>query len=119
VEVDSRPKKDPTILTALETAVEPETAGGPTGEQKWVRSSLRRLSARPAESGHAASPPAVGRLLRALDYALHVNAKRRESGAARPERDGQFRHIMQQRRAFEEAGLPRISVDTWTPRRRS
>ena len=52
----------------------PETAGDPMSEQKWVRSSLRTLSARLCATGHAVSPPTVGRLLKALDYALHVNA---------------------------------------------
>lgn len=92
--------------------VEPETAGDPTSEQKWVRSSLRQLSARLTEVGHAVSPPTVGRLLKGLDYALHVNAKKREAGAAHPEREAQFAHIAEQRQAFAEGGLPIISVDT-------
>ena len=44
-----------------------------------MRSSLRHLSGRLAEQGHAASPPTVGRLLRKLGYALHVNRKKREA----------------------------------------
>jgi len=92
--------------------VEPETAGDPSSEQKWVRSSLRQLSGRLAGAGHAASPPTVARLLRTLDYALHVNAKQREARANHPERDRQFGYIDRQRAAFEQAGLPQISVDT-------
>ena len=92
--------------------VEPETAGDPTSEQKWVRSSLRHLSTRLAEVGHAVSPPTVGRLLKGLDYALHVNAKKREATDAHPERAAQFGHIAEQRDAFAQAGLPIISVDT-------
>ena len=64
----------------------PETAGDPQREQKWVRSSLRHLSARLRAGGHAASPPTVGRLLKSQDYALHVNAKKREARAAHPQR---------------------------------
>lgn len=47
-----------------------------------------------------------------MDYSLHVNAKQRGARANHPERDTQFRSIQQQRRAFEQAGLPLISVDT-------
>jgi DDE family transposase len=73
---------------------------------------LRQLSGRLAGVGHAASPPTVARLLRRLDYSLHVNAKQREARANHPERDTQFRYLDQQRAAFEQAGLPLISVDT-------
>jgi hypothetical protein len=96
----------------LQELVEPETAGEPTREQKWVRSSLRQLSARLSDRGHAASPPTVARLLGALDYALHVNAKKREAGAMHPDRAVQFTTITEQRQAFAAAGQPVISVDT-------
>jgi len=96
----------------LERAVEPETAGDPMNGQRWVRSSLRSLSRRLGEAGHAASPPTVGRLLGKLGYALHVNAKKLEASAAHPERDAQFAYIAARRGAFGAAGLPIISVDT-------
>jgi hypothetical protein len=99
-------------MTVLQELVEPETAGEPTSEQKWVRSSLRQVSTRLGERGHAASPPTVGRLLRGLDYALHVNAKKREAGATHPDREAQFTAIAAQRATFAAAGLPVISVDT-------
>ncbi len=90
----------------------PETAGDPMSDQKWVRSSLRTVSARLREAGHAVSPPTVGRLLKTLDYALHVNAKKIEARASHPDRAIQFGHIADQRQAFMEAGLPVVSVDT-------
>ncbi len=90
----------------------PETAGDPMSDQKWVRGSLRTMSARLREAGHTASPPTVGRLLKTLKYALHVNAKKVEARAGHPERDAQFAHIADQRQAFVEAGLPIVSVDT-------
>jgi hypothetical protein len=92
--------------------VEPETAGDPMSEQKWVRSSLRTLSRRLTEAGHAVSHQTVGRLLKRLKYALHVNAKRVEARAQHPDRDDQFAYIAAQREAFQAAGLPIISVDT-------
>lgn len=77
-----------------------------------MRSSLRQVSRRLASAGHAASPPTVARLLRSLQFSLHVNAKQREARAGHPDRERQFQTIDQQRQAFEQAGLPRISVDT-------
>jgi hypothetical protein len=99
-------------MTALEALVEPETAGDPMSEQKWVRSSLRRLSRRLREAGHPASAPTVGRLLADRGYALHVNAKQVEARGAHPERDTQFTYISAQRQRFRAAGQPIISVDT-------
>jgi len=81
-------------------------------EQKWVRSSLRNLSARLRAAGHVASPPTVGRLLRGLDYALHVNAKRIEARGNHPDRAAQFAHIEEQRQVFAAKGAPIISVDS-------
>jgi hypothetical protein len=39
------------------------------------------LSVKLEAAGHAVSPPTVGRLLRKLDYSLHVNAKKIAVGA--------------------------------------
>ena len=96
----------------LQEIVAPETAGAPTSEQKWVRSSLRTLSGRLHEAGHAVSPPTVGRLLKKLGYALHVNAKKIEARSSHPDRSAQFDYIAQQRQEFADAGQPIISVDT-------
>jgi hypothetical protein len=92
--------------------VEPETAGEPMSAQKWTRRSLRQLSGRLAEAGCAVSHQTVGRLLGGLDYALQVNAKKREAGEGHPDRGAQFDYIAQQRQAFAAAGRPVISVDT-------
>jgi len=100
------------ILSVLEELVVPETAGDPMTAQKWVRSSLRTLSSKLEAAGHAISPPTVGRLLRKLDYSLHVNAKKNEAASGHPDRDQQFNYIAVQRAAFTVAGLPTISCDT-------
>jgi hypothetical protein len=105
-------KKDPTIETDLLALVESETAGDPTTEQKWVRSSLRRLSERLQPAGHCASPPTVSRLLKKHRYSLKVNVKQKEAGVQPPQRDEQFRYIERQKQAFQAAGCPIISVDT-------
>ena len=79
-------------------------------EQKWVRSSLRHLSAQLAPA-HSLSHTTVGRLLEQLDYSLKVNVKRL-TGAAHPDRDQQFEYLQSQVQAFRQAGLPILSVDT-------
>lgn len=89
----------------------PETAGAPTSEQKWVRSSLRHLCDQLSAKGHHISPTTIGRLLKALDYWLRANVKRL-AGAQHRERDTQFKYIEQQKQAFLAAGHPVISVDT-------
>jgi hypothetical protein len=95
----------------LEKVVEPETAGDPMSERKWVRSSLRALSRCLAEAGHAISPPTVRRLLRDQKYGRRANRKE-ETGPDSPDRDEQFRYIAGQKEAFLLAGQPVISVDT-------
>jgi len=91
--------------------VTPETAGEPSSDQKWIRSSLRQLSRRLAQIGHPASPPTVSRLLKKLDYSLKANVKK-EAGKDHPARDEQFVYIQTQKQTFRDAGLPMISVDT-------
>ena len=99
-------------MSALQALVEPETAGDPMSGQKWVRSSLRHLSRQLTAAGHPVSHQTVGRLLKDLDYALHVNAKKIEARATHPDREAQFAYIASQRQAFAAAGWPIISVDT-------
>lgn len=87
--------------------VEPETAGCPATGERWVRTSLRGLS---AALGRRAGPTAIARLLRANGYGLRGHRKRltRKTHA---DRDAQFRYIHQQRRVFVGAHDPRISID--------
>src|SRR6266403_6173034 len=98
--------------TPLLEIVAPETAGDPMGARKWVRSSLRKLSQRLAQTGHGASAPTISRLLKQHAYALRVNAKEKEAGSQHPDRDTQFHYIETQKQAFAAARCPIISVDT-------
>jgi hypothetical protein len=91
--------------------VEPETAGDPDSDQKWVRSSLQQLSDDLQAAGHAISPTTVARLLKDQDYSLKVNVKK-EAGKDHPDREKQFRYLEEQKQAFLAAGQPVISVDT-------
>lgn len=106
-------QQDPSIEDDLVGLVEPETAGNPMVVVLYKRSSLRNLRDRLKEKGHAVSHPTVGRLLRKLDYSTKVNAKEEEESAAPPaDRDAQFGHVEEQKRAHMDAGEPVISVDS-------
>lgn len=103
--------KDPGLEQALERMLSDEIAGDPMTNQKWVRSSLRRLSAQLREQGHLACTHTVARLLRKMGYSLQVN-KKKQAGAQHPDRDEQFKYIASLRAEFLSKGLPVISVDT-------
>lgn len=103
--------KNPGILVALEQLVSGEVGGDPMTEQRWVRSSLRRLSSRLKEEGFQASEGVVRRLLKNMGFSLKAN-KRKQGRRGCLERDTQFNYIMSQRQRFTGAGLPVISVDT-------
>ena len=91
--------------------VDDETGGDPMGGQKWVRTSLRHLSAELESQGHQASPMTVRRLLKKLQYSLKANVKRL-TGPPHRDRDRQFSYIQAQKQSYLDAGLPVISVDT-------
>jgi hypothetical protein len=103
-------KNDPTILTSLRELLREQTAGNPSGRQKWVRQSVRRLSAALQQRGHDVCPNTVRALLRQLGYSLKANRKR-FTGPPHPDRDRQFAYIDGQRRLFNILGYPVISVD--------
>jgi hypothetical protein len=99
------------VLTALDELLQDATAGDPTTGIKWTRKSSRKLSRQLKRRGYRVGPDTVRRLLRRRKYGLrgnrkHLNPKRD------PERDRQMRYVAQQRRAFQKAGFPVISVDT-------
>jgi hypothetical protein len=91
--------------------IEGETAGDPMSDQKWQRSSLRRLSSELTKDRHPVSHTTVRRLLVKMKYSLKANVKRL-SGASHPDRNQQFEQIESLRQAFLAAGQPVISVDT-------
>jgi hypothetical protein len=80
------------------------------GRTKFVRRSLRALSTDLAGLGYTACPTSVARLLRARDSSPRINLKR-FTGPDHPDRDRQFRNILDWIAIFRELGLPIISVD--------
>src|SRR5262249_434722 len=105
--------KDPTLIRDLEQLLSDEVAGNPMTQDRWVRSSTHRLRLRDRlrEKGHSIGHCTVYRLLKQMGFRLRGNKKRR-GGSRAPGRDEQFQYIASQRKAFSEAALPIISVDT-------
>jgi len=79
--------------------------------QKWLNCRLQDLGDRLLVIGHQVSLPVISRLLKARDYRLRVNRKSLES-AAHPDRNRQFEYIHEARSWHEQAGQPRLSLDT-------
>jgi hypothetical protein len=97
------------LIEDLKRCVDPETAGNPCSDEKWVRSRLRGLS---EKLEHRACPTTIGRLLRDEKYGLRSHRKELHTGKQHAERDQQFRYIHEQRESFRQSADPRISVDT-------
>ncbi len=104
-------EKDPTVVTALEQMLKDEIAGDPMTEQRWIRSSVDRLSKRLADEGQQASGSTVARLLKKMGFSLKAN-KRKQGRSGCPDRDEQFKYIASQKQQFITASLPIISIDT-------
>jgi hypothetical protein len=104
--------KQPGITAALERLLADEIAGDPMTEQRWVRSSLRRLSECLKHEGYQASSGVVSRLLKGMGISLKANKRKQGRPGSCPQRDAQFRYIAAMRQQFIAAGSPVISVDT-------
>jgi hypothetical protein len=103
-------KKDPELLPALHSLVDPLTRGDPESPLRWTTKSLRVLSRAMESASHPVSPGKVGDLLRASGYSLQANVKTKE-GAEHPDRNAQFELINAQAEDFLARGQPVISVD--------
>ncbi len=78
---------------------------------KWTRKTIRQITRALRRKGFKVGRETVRRLLIQLGYRLRVNHKRlnRKQNA---QRDEQMRYMARQRKAFEKAGKPVISVDS-------
>jgi hypothetical protein len=104
-------KRDPGLLPALLSLVEPEARGDPMSPLRWTCKSLRRLAAELTERGHRVSRTVVGELLAQEKFSLQANRKTRE-GSEHPDRDAQFAHLNASVAAALTEQQPVISVDT-------
>jgi DDE family transposase len=101
---------DPKLVQDLEALVEPTSRGDPQSPLRWTCKSTAKLAAQLQRQGHQIGPRKVAELLHQLKYSLQGNRKTKE-GTSHPDRDGQFRHINEQARSFQERGQPVVSVD--------
>ena len=105
-------EKDPTILSDLETLVEPTTRGDPESPLRWTTKSLRKLAEELKKLGHKVSHPRVADMLHTLGYSLQANKKTIEGTDDHPDRDDQFKHINEKCKTFQGEKQPVISVDS-------
>ena len=103
--------KDPTLLSDLESLVEPTSRGDPESPLLWTCKSLRNLAKELQNMGHKVSHARVADMLRTLGYSLQANKKTIE-GTEHPDRNKQFEHINEKCKEFQEEHQPVISVDT-------
>jgi hypothetical protein len=95
----------------LDELLQDATAGDPITGLKWTRKTSRKLARQLRRKGFKVRHSTIPRLVQALGYTLRSNRKRL-SRKRNPGRDRQMRYIARQRRKFETAGDPVISVDT-------
>lgn len=79
-------------------------------DRRWVRHSLRKLQRALVGKGDSLSPMTVRRILLAHGIRPKANVKRL-TPRPNPDRDAQFRYVLEQRHRFEALGWPVISVD--------
>jgi len=103
--------KDPGLLPALRTLVEPATRGDPESPLLWTSKSAPKLAEELTRSGHPVSADTTLRLLKEQGFRLQSNRKTKE-GEGHTDRDGQFQRIHDEVINFMGAGQPVISVDT-------
>jgi len=104
-------QRDPELVMALETLIEPGTRGDPESALRWTCKSTRRLADELSRQKHSVSARSVAMLLKIAGYSLQANRKTRE-GDGHPDRDAQFEYINDRVRHFLKCGQPAISVDT-------
>lgn len=98
------------MLKVLGRLLKDDTAGHPITGIKWTRKTLRELSRELLRKGLRVGRNTLRRLLKEQHYALRTNRKRL-THEQNPDRDRQMRYIARQRRTFQKAGNPVISVD--------
>jgi Rhodopirellula transposase DDE domain len=103
--------RDPHLVRALETLVDPVTRGDPRSLLRWTCKSAAKLAVELQAQGHTVSERTVNRLLHDLGYSLQSNRKTLE-GCHHPDRDAQFQYINRRAKAFQRQGQPVVSVDT-------
>jgi len=103
--------KQPGLVEALATLVEPTARGDPEHALRWTCKSTSLLAAELRKQGFQIGARTVAKELKAQEFSLQSNRKTRE-GTSHPDRNGQFAYINDQVMAFQRRGQPAVSVDT-------
>ena len=105
--------KDPGLVAALLSLVEPEERGDPMSPLRWTTKSIRALADELSRTGHRVSAWTVANLLHEQGFSLQGNAKQVE-GKVHADRDAQFSYLNNQSREHLNAGDPmRVNVHDW------
>lgn len=91
--------------------MEDEVAGDPQSGRRWIRRSLSKLKGGLLKKGYLLGRETIRRLLHRQQVRPKGNLKRLVA-KPHPDRDVQFQYIQTQRKAFQAAGWPILSVDT-------
>lgn len=102
---------DPTLLSDLDTLIEPTTRGDPESPLRWTCKSTRKLARELKNMGHTISHMRVADILHDQGYSLQSNKKVIE-GDTHPDRNAQFILINYKTKLFMKYDQPVISVDT-------
>ena len=100
-----------TLLSDLDSLIEPATRGDPESPLRWTCKSTRKLARELKMMGHNVSHTRVAELLRGQGYSLQSNQKVIE-GNNHPDRNAQFIFINNKTKLFINYNQPVISVDT-------
>lgn len=99
------------MTAEIERLMKDDTAGDPISGIKWARKAAEKISLQLRRMRIWVSPSTVRRLLKKLDFHLHVN-KKTICSTRSADRDRQFKSIRRARNRFEREGWPMVSVDT-------
>jgi hypothetical protein len=104
-------ERDPTLVAALETLVEPTSRGDPPSPLRWTWMSVRQLATEWRRPGHPVERQTVAHLLAALGYSVHAH-RTTTAGPSHPDRNAPFASSNPRVRAFQKRGYPVVSVET-------
>lgn len=103
--------KNPLLLLALDSLIEPDAKGDPESPLRWTCKSTRTLETELKSQGFSVGRTLIGQLLTELNYSLQSNSKGIENDQHQ-DRDEQFKYINKRAKYFLSKKLPVISVDT-------
>lgn len=104
-------EKQPELVKALDSLIEPLAKGDPKKPLRWVSKSIRNLKNELVKQGFQLSHQTIVHLLEELEYSLQSNKKSLEK-SSHEDRDAQFQYISNSVNKILGNSIPVISVDT-------